>query len=77
MPIFLCRSTIRNEIIPRAVLWYVGEAVRWDREVGFKDSEESDEVSEDEDDESENEDDEEEDGNVESETPARPSLIKS
>ena len=41
-PIFLCRSTIGNEIIPRAVLWYLGEAVQGDKD------ENMDEVSEDE-----------------------------
>ncbi|KAK9936539.1 hypothetical protein M0R45_013375 [Rubus argutus] len=59
-------SIIRDEIIPRAVLWYVGEAVQGDMEVDFEDSDESDEdVDEDdfenEDDRSEDEDNEEED----------------
>ncbi|KAL6206822.1 hypothetical protein ACLB2K_024068 [Fragaria x ananassa] len=50
-------STIRNEIIPRAVLWYLGEAVQGDKEFGIKESEESDE---DVDEESEGEESEDE-----------------
>nr|XP_011470295.1 PREDICTED: nucleosome assembly protein 1;1-like [Fragaria vesca subsp. vesca] len=54
-------STIRNHIIPRAVLWYLDEAVPGDKVVGVTDSEtdeydpDIDEITEDED-ESENED---------------------
>lgn len=61
LPLFLCRSTIRNHIIPRAVLWYLDEAVPGDKVVGVTDSEtdeydpDIDEITEDED-ESENED---------------------
>ncbi|KAL6182729.1 hypothetical protein ACLB2K_044142 [Fragaria x ananassa] len=61
-------STIRDEIIPRAVLWYLGEAVQGDKEVGSKESEESeeyvDEVREDEVSEDEVSEDEENEDEV-------------
>lgn len=62
----MCRSTIRDKIIPHAVSWFTGEAVQGDE---FEDIEEDDEDDEegDEDEDEEDEDDEEEDDDDEEE----------
>lgn len=61
----MCRSTIRDKIIPHAVSWYTGEAIQGD-EFGDLDDDDDDEgdIDEDEDDdEEEDEEDEDEDEN--------------
>lgn len=60
----MCRSTIRDKIIPHAVSWFTGEAVQGDDEFedieeDAEDDEEGDE-DEDEDEEDDDDDDEEE-----------------
>ena len=56
----LCRSTIRDKIIPHAVSWFTGEAVQGDEfaDIGEDDDEDDDEEEED-DEEDEDEDEEE------------------
>lgn len=54
----LCRSTIRDKIIPHAVSWFTGEAVQGD-ELG--DIEEDDDDEDDEDEEEDEDEDDEED----------------
>lgn len=64
----MCRSTIRDKIIPHAVSWFTGEALQGDE---FEDIEEDDEDDEegdeDEDEEDEDDDDDEEDDDEEEE----------
>ena len=50
--IMLCRSTIRDKIIPHAVSWFTGEAIQEDE---FGDIEDDDEEEEDDDDEEDEE----------------------
>ena len=60
----LCRSTIRDKIIPHAVSWFTGDAVQGDEfeDMGDdEDDEDGEDEDEDEDDEEEEEDDEDED----------------
>lgn len=64
--VLLCRSTIRDKIIPHAVSWFTGEAVQGDEfeDIGDDDEEDDgndeDDGDEDDDDEDEEDDDEEE-----------------
>ncbi len=56
----LCRSTIKDKIIPHAVSWFTGEALQGeDLEDEDEEDNEDDEEDEDEDDDEENEDEEE------------------
>jgi nucleosome assembly protein 1-like 1 len=59
--VLLCRSTIRDKIIPHAVSWFTGEAVQGDEFEDIGDDDEEDDEN-DEDDEDEDDDDEEEEG---------------
>lgn len=57
----LCRSTIRDKIIPHAVSWFTGEAVQGDEfEYIGDDDDDNDDQGDEGDDEYEDEDDEEE-----------------
>ena len=58
----LCRSTIRDKIIPHAVSWFTGEAVQGDEfaDIGEDDDEEDEDDDEEEEDDEEDEDEDEE-----------------
>lgn len=58
--IALCRSTIRDKIIPHAVSWFTGEAIQ-EEEIELDDDEDDDDIDEDEDDEGDDDEDEDED----------------
>jgi len=60
--LLLCRSTIRDKIIPHAVSWFTGEAVQGDE---FADIGEDDDEEDEDDDEEEEDDEEDEDENEE------------
>ena len=57
----LCRSTIRDKIIPHAVSWFTGEAIQEDEFGDIEDDDEEDDVEEDDDDEEEDDEEEEDD----------------
>lgn len=59
--IMLCRSTIRDKIIPHAVSWFTGEAIQEDEFGDIEDDDEEDDVEEDDDDEEEDDEEEEDD----------------
>jgi len=60
--LLLCRSTIRDKIIPHAVSWFTGEAVQGDEfaDIGEDDDEEDEDDDEEEEDDEEDEDEDEE-----------------
>lgn len=64
MNVLICRSTIKDKIIPHAVSWFTGEAVQDDDELELENDEEEDEE---EDEDEEEEDDEDEDDEDEDE----------
>lgn len=71
--IALCRSTVRDKIIPHAVSWFTGEAIQdeeidMDVEEDDEDIEEDEDEEEDEDGEGDDEDDEDEDDEDEGKT---------
>jgi nucleosome assembly protein 1-like 1 len=68
--VLLCRSTIRDKIIPHAVSWFTGEAVQGDEFEDIGDDDEEDDEN-DEDDEDEDDDDDEEDDDEEEEGKSR------
>lgn len=57
----LCRSTIRDKIIPHAVSWFTGEAIQEDEFGDIEDDDEDEDAEEDDDDEEEDEEEEEDD----------------
>lgn len=57
----LCRSTIRDKIIPHAVSWFTGEAIQEDEFGDIEDDDEEDDVEEEDDDEEEDDEEEEDD----------------
>jgi len=59
--IMLCRSTIRDKIIPHAVSWFTGEAIQEDEFGDIEDDDEEDDVEEEDDDEEEDDEEEEDD----------------
>lgn len=63
----LCRSTIRDKIIPHAVSWFTGEAIQEDEFADIEDDDEDDDVEEDDDDEEDDEDEEDDDDDDEDE----------
>ena len=66
----LCRSTIRDKIIPHAVSWFTGEAAQGDEFGDMEDDEDEDIDEDDDEDEDEEEDDEEDDDEDEEDSKA-------
>lgn len=63
----MCRSTIRDKIIPHAVSWFTGEAIQGDEFGDLEEDEEDDGEDDEEDDDEEEEDDDDEDEDDEDE----------
>lgn len=57
--VLLCRSTIRDKIIPHAVSWFTGEAVQGDEFEDIMEDDDRDDEDEDEDEEEDDDDDDE------------------
>ena len=71
--IVICRSTIRDKIIPHAVSWFTGEANQGDEFEDLEDDE--DEDGDEDEDEEEDDDEEEEEDNDEEKGKSRKKVI--
>lgn len=72
----LCRSTIRDKIIPHAVSWFTGEAAQDEDYIDLEDDEDEDDEDEDEEDEEEEDEDEDDDDEDEHVTKTKKKVIE-